>query len=105
MMRKETCHICRHVPRPIAIEPHHIIPTQVTEQAEIPESITVNLCHNCHREVHTWYSMKVLDTTYDLATKRFKTKPWNERAKDYESAFKNFKKYKKPLRQTGQEAR
>ena len=101
-MRKETCHICGHVPRPMAIEQHHIVPTEVTKQAGMPESATVRLCRNCHREVHTWYSMKVTDIAYDLEAKRFKTKSWQERVKDYEFVFKAFVKYKEQQKQISQ---
>ena len=104
-MEKEVCEICGGVTRPGAMEQHHIVPTQVTEQADMTESATASLCGNCHREVHTWYSRNVTDAAYDPEIKRFKTKLWYERAKEYESAFRNFAEYKKQQRQTGQEPR
>ena len=94
-MRKERCELCGYRIEPGYIERHHVVPTHVTEQAGLPESQTLRLCSNCHREVHTWYSAKVSDTAYDPKIKRFRTKSWLEMAKEYDSAFNSYMKYKK----------
>ena len=91
---KETCEVCRCVSNLGAVAPHHLIPKSVTKQAGVPESAAISLCGNCHFELHTWYRTKVTDMVYDPKTKRFRAKSWDEKVRDYESAFKGFKKYK-----------
>ena len=93
-MVNETCEVCGRVSRFGAVTQHHLIPKSVTEEAEMPDSETVNLCRNCHNELHSWYKMKVADAVYDQKTKKFRAKSWEEMAGDYESAFNDFKKYK-----------
>ena len=101
-MREETCEICGYQSQLGAIEKHHIVPTSVTEQSGIPLSQAVRLCCNCHREVHTWYSMKGRDMAYDPKAKQFLAKSGLEMVKEYQSVFSSFVKYKKePKRQTG----
>ena len=92
--REEACAVCRYVSNLEAVALHHLIPKSVTEEAGVPESATVNLCRNCHYELHSWYRAKVSDVAYDPDTKRFRDRSWDEVAKDYESAFNSFKKYK-----------
>ena len=94
-MAEETCKLCGHVGQLWAIETHHIVPKELTSQAEIPDSASVPLCSSCHREVHTWYSKKVFDMTYDTMTKRFKPKSLAEVVKEYEAAYRLFAEYKK----------
>ena len=98
-MTGETCELCGHVSQLWALETHHIIPKELTSQAGIPDSVTATLCSNCHREVHTWYSKKVLDVTYDSATKRFKPKTFAKMVKEYEAAYKLFAQYKRGQRE------
>jgi len=102
---KETCEVCGYVSHLGAVSQHHLIPKSVTKEAGVPESATVSLCCNCHFELHTWYRMKVADMVYDPETKRFKAGSWDERVKDYESAFRDFKKYKDEQRKTPRESR
>ena len=94
-MEKETCEVCGYESDLGAIESHHIVPTQVTEEAAMPRSQTVKLCCNCHREVDTWYRAKVTHMAYDPVTKQFRAKSYPEMVKEYQSAFDSFVKYKK----------
>ena len=98
-MGGETCELCGGYVRQLkAIETHHIVPKELTSQAEVPDSATVTLCSNCHREVHTWYTKKIFDQTYDSMTKRFKPKSLVEMVKEYETAYRVFAKYKRGQR-------
>ena len=94
-MAKETCELCGYVSQLWPIETHHIVPTELTSQAGIPDSASVLLCNNCHREVHNWYSKKVFDMTYDTMTKQFRPKSLAEMLKEYETAYRLFAEYKK----------
>ena len=94
-MRKDTCEVCGFKSDLGIIESHHIVPTEVTEEADISESQSLSLCCNCHREVHTWYSANVTDITYDSKTKRFRKKSSLEMVKEYQDVFKGFVDYKK----------
>ena len=98
--RDEACAVCGYVSNLEAVAPHHLIPKSVTEEAGVPESATVNLCRNCHYELHSWYRAKVSDVAYDPDTKRFRDKSWSEMARDYKSAFNSFKKYKREQRKS-----
>ena len=60
----ETCELCGYQSQLGAVEKHHIIPNEVTEQAGIPKSQTVRMCCNCRRELDTWYSGKVVKMIY-----------------------------------------
>ena len=91
---KETCEVCGYVSHLGAVAQHHLIPKSVTQQAGMPDSPTVNLCNNCHFELHNWYRMKLTDLLYDPRAKQFRNKSWEEKVKGYESAFRAFKKYK-----------
>ncbi len=97
-MKKKSCEVCGYESDLAAIENHHIIPTEVTEEAGMPRSRTVRLCCNCRREVDTWYRARVAPMAYDSATKRFRTKSYSEMVKEYQSAFDSFMKYKKASR-------
>jgi len=44
--------------------------------------------------------MKVVDMVYDLQTRRFKAKSWDEKVKEYESAYRSFRNYKEEQRKT-----
>ncbi len=94
-MREESCELCGYKGQPSAIEIHHIVPKKFTEQAGMPESQTISLCGNCHREVHTWCSAKVSDVVYDIKTKGFRERSWLEMVREYQSAFGSFVKYNK----------
>jgi len=94
-MGKETCELCGYRSQLGAIEKHYIVPKELTSQAGVPDSATVTLCSNCHREVHTWYSKKVFDMAYAPTTKRFRPKSLVEMVKEYEAAYRIFDKYKK----------
>ena len=100
-MRKGTCELCGCRIRLGAVEQHHVVPTNITEQAGMPESQILILCGNCHREAHTWYSTKVADMTYDSKTKLFRAKSCLEMVKEYQSVFSSFAKYKKEQRKAG----
>ena len=94
-MGKETCELCEYEVEVGFIEKHHVVPREVIKQAGLPESQTLRLCSNCHREVHAWYSAKVVGMAYDPETKRFRTKSWLELVEEYDSIFNNFMKSKK----------
>lgn len=94
----EACEVCGYVSHLGAVAKHHLIPKNVTEEAGIPKSGTVNLCCNCHFELHAWYRMKVTDTVYDPGAKRFTDKSWDEKVKEYKSVFRAFKQYKQEQR-------
>jgi len=98
--REEACAVCGYVSNLEAVAPHHLIPKSVAEEAGVPESATVNLCRNCHSELHSWYGMRVVDVTYDPSTKRFREKSWDEKVRDYESAFSSFRQYKSEQRKS-----
>ncbi|MFC1928539.1 hypothetical protein ACFLWC_01480 [Chloroflexota bacterium] len=90
----KTCEACGYVSHLGAVARHHLIPESVTEQAGMSESAKVSLCCNCHFELHAWYKIKIADMVYDTASKQFRPKSWDERVKEYDSAFRAFKKYK-----------
>ena len=94
-MGKELCEVCECEGETGVAEKHHIIPIEVTQQAGMPESQTLELCGNCHRELHRWYSTKVADMTYDASIKRFRVKSYGEMVQEYHSVFDSFVKYKK----------
>ena len=94
-MKKNTCEACGCEVEVGAIEKHHIVPPQVTEQANMPESRTVELCGDCHSEVHIWNSTNVADMSYDTKIKRFRTKPPLKMVKEYEFAYRVFTQHKK----------
>ncbi|MHC4690680.1 MAG: hypothetical protein ACYS5F_13745 [Planctomycetota bacterium] len=103
-MRKEKCELCSSRIEPGYIEIHHVIPTYVTEQAGLPESQTLRLCRNCHREVCVWYTAKVSDITYNSETKRLITRSWVEMVKEYDAAFNSFMKHKKQQDKLGMQS-
>ena len=97
-MRKQNCEVCGCVSDVGTIEEHHVVPVKFTEQAGIPESQAVRLCYNCHREVHDWYSAKVIGMAYDPKTKQFRDKSSLEMVKEYQVEFNRFVNYKRGQR-------
>ena len=93
-MERESCEVCGYRSQLGAIEKHHILPTEVTEEAGVPASQTLRLCSNCHREVHTWYSIKVMNMVYDSAAKQIRDRSSLEMVKEYQAAFNSFVKHK-----------
>ena len=93
-MAKETCKVCNNVVDPDAIEVHHIVPRDVTNDAGIPESQTIRLCADCHEAVHTWYTARVRHTEYDSDSRRFRNKSYLEMVGEYQSAFSTFVNYR-----------
>jgi hypothetical protein len=73
---------------------HHIVPTEVTTDAGIPESQTVRLCQSCHAEAHSWYLARVRHTEYDAGSKRFRTKSYLEMVPEYQAAFSDLVRHK-----------
>ena len=98
-MSRQACQVCGRHGKPDTMVQHHIVPTEVAAEAGIPESQTLLLCANCHREVHSWYRIKVAQTTYDPGTKRFRPRSGDELAREYDSAFSSFLNYKTEQRQ------
>ena len=74
---------------------HHIIPVEVTQQADLRESRIAALSHDCHHELHSWYSAKVAPMAYDTRAKRFEAKSWLGLSKEYESTFNSFVRHKR----------
>ena len=93
-MGKETCELCGHKSKLGAIQKYQVVPMEITQRGGILESRVVRLCLDCHRELTEWYSTKVANTAYDAKTKRFREKSPPEMAKEYESAYDSFMKYK-----------
>ncbi|UCB42808.1 MAG: hypothetical protein JSV77_10225 [Dehalococcoidales bacterium] len=93
-MAKKTCQVCKNHVDPEDIEEHHIVPKNLTDDAGIPESQTIQLCTNCHPEIHTWYTAKARHTEYDADARRFRTKSSLEMVKEYQTVFNDFVKYK-----------
>ena len=98
-MEKKTCEVCGHEIELGALEEYRVVPTQLTEQASMPESRVANLCSNCHQELHKWYLTKVSDMAYDTEAKRFRTKSPLEMIREYEATFDSFVRYKQKQRE------
>ena len=94
-LEKKICEVCGHKIDFGEIEKHHIVPMRLTKEAGIPESRILTLCHDCHQELHMWYSAKVASMSYNTKTKRFETKSRLEMCREYESTFDSFVKYKR----------
>ena len=97
-MTRETCEICRYRFEAEAMEPHHIVPQQITEEAGMPESQIIRLCPNCHQEIHSWYRAKVPHIRYDIMTKQFVEKSCLEMIREYQATFHGFAEYKREQR-------
>ena len=95
MTKKQICELCEHNIELGVVEKHYIIPIEVMQQAGLPVSRIVVLCHDCYHELLNWYSAKVSDAAYDTKTKKFQPKSWLELYNEYESTFESFVKYKK----------
>jgi len=96
-VEKKACELCGREVEPRAMEKHHIVPTEVREQAGIRRAKIVRLCSDCYAELHKWYSAKVLDSTYDTKMKRFRSKSPPEMVKEYEAAYRVFAKYRRGI--------
>ena len=93
-MEKKTCEVCGYESEIGALEKHRVVPTQFTEQADMPESRIARLCSHCHQELHKWYLTKVADMAYDTEAKRFINKSPLEMIREYEASFNSFVRYK-----------
>jgi len=91
---EKKCQVCENRVDPEDVEKHHIVPKNLTDDAGIPESQTIQLCANCHQEVHAWYTARVRHTEYDAGTRRFRTKSYLEMVNEYQTVFSDFMKYK-----------
>jgi hypothetical protein len=94
-MADGTCEICGYGSTLGAVESHHVIPKDITEQAGITDSPTRMICCNCRRELETWYSAKVAKMLYDDSIARFRYKTPSEMVEEYEFVYKGFVDYKK----------
>ena len=94
-MAEEICEVCGYKSPLGAVERHHTIPNNITEQAGIANSPTLGMCCNCRRELETWYSVKVAKMVYDTRLPQFRYKTSVEMVQEYESVFKGFLDYKK----------
>jgi 5-methylcytosine-specific restriction endonuclease McrA len=90
----KTCQVCRNRVDPEDIKVHHIVPKNLTDEAGIPESQTIQLCTDCHQEVHAWYTARVRSTEYDDNIRRFRHKSSLEMISEYQKVFSDFIKYK-----------
>lgn len=93
--KRDTCDLCGYESILVAVEKHRIVPKEITEKAGVGLSKAVRLCSNCQRELHAWYSSRVVNTAYDPKTKHFRVKSSLEMVKEYESAFDGFVKFKR----------
>ena len=93
-MGKKTCALCGYESEPGTIGTHLVIPTEISQQSDILESRITRLCRNCRQELAEWYSSKVTNIVYDTKAKRFRAKSSPEMAREYESAYDSFVKYK-----------
>jgi hypothetical protein len=84
---------------------HHIVPTEVTTDAGIPESQTVRLCQSCHAEAHSWYLARVRHTEYDAGSKRFRTKSYLEMVPEYQAAFSSLVRHREDRNATARRLR
>jgi len=91
---KGRCNICGYHSLLGAVGKHYTIPTEITEQAEMPPSEPVQLCCNCHKELQHWYSIKVNDMIYDSKMQEIRYRTPAEKIKEYQSIFNGFIKYK-----------
>ena len=99
-MRRRSCKICGFQSRPGAIGTYHVVPLEVTEQARMPESETIELCSDCHQELYTWYKANVTPVAYDPAAKWFMGKSGVDIVKAYRLAFNSFVRYKNEQRRS-----
>ena len=93
-MAGRPCQLCKRRVKADTMADHHIVPTEVTTDAGIPESQTVRLCQPCHTEVHSWYLARVRHTEYDAGAKRFRTKSYLEMVPEYQAAFSDLVRHK-----------
>jgi len=91
---RQTCQVCGRRRTPATMKQHHVVPTEVTEEAGIAESQTLQMCADCHQEAHHWYQTKVARTTYDPGTKRFRPRTGLELVREYHATFSSFLNYK-----------
>lgn len=94
-MGDETCEVCGYQSQLGAVEKHHVIPNEVTQQAGMSESHAIRMCCNCRRELDAWYSAKVAKMVYDTKVQRFRDRTWREMVEEYQSAFDGFVNFKK----------
>jgi hypothetical protein len=101
-MAKDTCDICGHKSDFWSAQKQPIVPTKITRQANIPDSVTMELCNNCIVELNTWYPKKVYNVGYNNKSKRFERKSPVEMVQEYKAAFMAFVEYKKRQQKTHQ---
>ncbi len=99
-MGGEICELCGYMSQPEAVVTKHIVPKEVTRQADMPDSATIRLCSICNKELNTWYAKKIFNMTYNSETKRFRPRSPSEITKEYEAIYRAFAEYKKGLRDT-----
>ncbi|MFC2067312.1 hypothetical protein ACFLUO_09780 [Chloroflexota bacterium] len=99
-MGEGICELCEYRSQLGAVEKHHVIPEEITEQAGIPKPQILKMCCNCRRELATWYSAKVTEMVYDTKMQCFRARARGEMVEEYQSVFSGFVNYKKrePLR-------
>jgi len=97
-MAGATCELCGQANQLWAAEIHHIVPKELTSEAELPDSATVKLCPNCYQELVDWYARRVFDMTYDSGLKRFRPRSLAEMVKEYEAAYRVFAQHKEGQR-------
>ena len=94
-MVKSTCEVCGYQSQRGDIKKYHIVPTEVTREIGKLRGGKIALCNNCHKEIDELCSKVVADMTYDTGSKRFRAKSPQEMAKEYETAYQRFARYKK----------
>ena len=94
-MAEETCDLCGYASILGAVEECSIVPNDITRAAGMPKSQTIRMCHNCRRELDTWFSAKVGKLVYDIGMQRFRYRTHTEMVKEYQSVFNAFVDYRK----------
>jgi len=94
-MAEETCDLCGYTSILGAVEECSIVPNDIARAAGMPKSQTIRMCHNCRRELDTWFSAKVGKMVYDIGMQRFRYRTQTEMVKEYQSVFNAFVDYRK----------
>ena len=93
-MAKDKCEVCGQKGSIGFTRPHEIVPRDVTIQAELPPSETIELCNGCLLELQDWNERMVSTLGYDEETKSFEHQSPLEMGREYKSAYDTFKRYK-----------
>ena len=94
-MAEEICDICGYRSYLGAVQKHQIIPGNITCAANVSEPQTIKMCYNCRRELDMWYSIKIVEMTFDAKVPCYRYKTPLELLEHYRKVFAGFKNHKK----------